>query len=639
MCVTAHERVGHAAEKVAENILEDVFTGPLDWSLAGVNNQVEPLPGCRIASGGVTLPRFNTNNRQLPTRHRGDCLLRKLAAATLAIPVLGFVYVTTFARCSVLVRVFALGLAIALMAGGLLVGLPSRGVSANAAPTYGPKPPSAQPNIVTGLGLGSAFRIEFSKPMDEASVAASLTVVPDVKLHTEWDAARQTLSLVPDPNWAPDTYYNVDVAGTARDRDGLSLGDATDTSFLTNPATAGKITASTVVGDAIAPTTTFLVTFTAPVKLAMVNTAFNITPLVSGTLTGDDPTDAGSQVFTFTPDQPLAMGSDYVVSFSAAAVADASGAPLASLVSLKASTQAVPSVVRFRPRDGSSGVDPGQDISVRFTTKMNETATTTAFSVTADGKSVTGKTYWAEDDTVLVLTPSAKLPAGAKVVATVSGAAASGGGLDIAAPASATFTVTKPSAAAKIPTPSVAKPSPSKIPTPSVAKPSPSKIPTPTGGLAVGSAQWQAAEHYYLQLMNCTRTGGWVVAGGLCRSSGPHTLPAARALVIDDGISTRVSRPFAKFMADRGILNHFANGTPGQRLAAAGYTSYHWAENIGSPSSVMNGMVAEEIFYQNEAPCACEHYKNLMNPEYDRVGIGVWVTNGRVRVVIDFYHP
>ena len=626
MCVTAHERVGHAAEKVAENILEDVFTGPLDWSLAGVNNQVEPLPGCRIASGGVTLPRFNTNNRQLPTRHRGDCLLRKLAAATLAIPVLGFVYVTTFARCSVLVRVFALGLAIALMAGGLLVGLPSRGVSANAAPTYGPKPPSAQPNIVTGLGLGSAFRIEFSKPMDEASVAASLTVVPDVKLHTEWDAARQTLSLVPDPNWAPDTYYNVDVAGTARDRDGLSLGDATDTSFLTNPATAGKITASTVVGDAIAPTTTFLVTFTAPVKLAMVNTAFNITPLVSGTLTGDDPTDAGSQVFTFTPDQPLAMGSDYVVSFSAAAVADASGAPLASLVSLKASTQAVPSVVRFRPRDGSSGVDPGQDISVRFTTKMNETATTTAFSVTADGKSVTGKTYWAEDDTVLVLTPSAKLPAGAKVVATVSGAAASGGGLDIAAPASATFTVTKPSAAAK-------------IPTPSVAKPSPSKIPTPTGGLAVGSAQWQAAEHYYLQLMNCTRTGGWVVAGGLCRSSGPHTLPAARALVIDDGISTRVSRTFAKFMADRGILNHFANGTPGQRLAAAGYTSYHWAENIGSPSSVMNGMVAEEIFYQNEAPCACEHYKNLMNPEYDRVGIGVWVSNGRVRVVIDFYHP
>lgn len=35
------DRLGHAAEKVAENILEDLFTGPLDWSLADVNYQVE----------------------------------------------------------------------------------------------------------------------------------------------------------------------------------------------------------------------------------------------------------------------------------------------------------------------------------------------------------------------------------------------------------------------------------------------------------------------------------------------------------------------------------------------------------------------------------------------------------------------
>jgi len=35
------DRLGHAAEKVAENILEDLFTGPLDWSLADVNYQVD----------------------------------------------------------------------------------------------------------------------------------------------------------------------------------------------------------------------------------------------------------------------------------------------------------------------------------------------------------------------------------------------------------------------------------------------------------------------------------------------------------------------------------------------------------------------------------------------------------------------
>jgi hypothetical protein len=28
-----------------------------------------------------------------------------------------------------------------------------------------------------------------------------------------------------------------------------------------------------------------------------------------------------------------------------------------------------------------------------------------------------------------------------------------------------------------------------------------------------------------------------------------------------------------------------------------------------------------------------------MNAKYDRVGIGVWVSSGRVRLVVDFYHP
>lgn len=35
------KRLGRAAEKVAENIIEDLFTGVLDWSLADMNHQVE----------------------------------------------------------------------------------------------------------------------------------------------------------------------------------------------------------------------------------------------------------------------------------------------------------------------------------------------------------------------------------------------------------------------------------------------------------------------------------------------------------------------------------------------------------------------------------------------------------------------
>ena len=51
-------------------------------------------------------------------------------------------------------------------------------------------------------------------------------------------------------------------------------------------------------------------------------------------------------------------------------------------------------------------------------------------------------------------------------------------------------------------------------------------------------------------------------------------------------------------------------------------------------------MLGTHLFYQTEKPCSgfC-HYANLMNPGYKRCGIGVWVYSGRIRLVIDFYHP
>jgi hypothetical protein len=52
-------------------------------------------------------------------------------------------------------------------------------------------------------------------------------------------------------------------------------------------------------------------------------------------------------------------------------------------------------------------------------------------------------------------------------------------------------------------------------------------------------------------------------------------------------------------------------------------------------------MIAIQVFFQSErswSPIG-GHYVNLMNPAYDRVGLGMWISSGRVRLVIDFYHP
>ena len=86
--------------------------------------------------------------------------------------------------------------------------------------------------------------------------------------------------------------------------------------------------------------------------------------------------------------------------------------------------------------------------------------------------------------------------------------------------------------------------------------------------------------------------------------------------------------------------SHFIGGNPGDRLRRAGYTSYRWAENLGCRSGNARGAVlGSHLFFQSEKSYNGGHYVNMMNSQYDRVGIGVWVSGGRVRLVVDFYHP
>jgi len=144
-------------------------------------------------------------------------------------------------------------------------------------------------------------------------------------------------------------------------------------------------------------------------------------------------------------------------------------------------------------------------------------------------------------------------------------------------------------------------------------------------------------ERYYLGLMNCTRTGGWVDSGGNCDKPGGRNVAA---LQLSSGISTKVSRPYAKLLATKNQCTHFIGGNPGDRLRRAGYSSYRWAENLGCRSgNAYDAVLGSHRFFQDEKSYLGGHYVNLMNAKYDRAGIGVWVSKGRVRLVVDFYHP
>jgi uncharacterized protein YkwD len=538
--------------------------------------------------------------------------LRKLAAALLAVPVVAVLYIPVLLRRSVAARI---GLAIGV---GGLVGLGALGLISPAGTTATKPLPPIVPltqtaftsTIAADQELAAPVDLAFSGPMDHRSVAASLDVSPRTAVRLAWDATGSRVTVSPATSWQPDTYYTITVRAGALGASGRPMAVPARAVFLTRHATVGRIGATTMAGDEVAVSTAFSLTFDRPVAIGAVRKALQIDPPVRGALDlAASP--AGTTTFVFTPSDVLATATSYTVALGP--LADTAGSPIAGVPALTFKTTAAPAVVRFRPKHGTSDVARGAVLSVRFSQPMDKRSTKSAFAVTADGKPVAGKVSFAEKNTVLVFRPTEPLPYGATVEMLVKNTARSAAGALIEEAQSVRMRVEQK------------------------ATPAAPRSISRSGGSSVGGGSWAAVESYYLKLMNCTRTGGWVTSSGSCSSPGGRSVAA---LWIDSGISSRVSRPYAKRLATSGACSHFVGGNPGDRLRAAGYSSYIWAENLGCRSgNPYSAVLGSHLFFQSERSYNGGHYVNLMNSKYDRVGIGVWVSGGRVRLVIDFYHP
>jgi len=561
--------------------------------------------------------------------------LRKLATAVLAVPVVTVVYAALLLRRSTLARGgFALGLSMAL-------GLVTFGVAAPAGGSARPPTPIVPVATARFTGVlrvdqppGGPVAIDFSGPMDVASVEGALTVDPPIEVGLAWSADRAHLVVTPAAGWDPATYYAVTIGRAARGADGAELAAPVRSAFVTRAATTARITvvgtagptggSDATAGSAVAPDAAIGLTFDRPVDIAAVRAAIRVSPAVAGTVAADGDQAEGerrtARTMRFVPAHRLAAGTTYTVAL-AGPITDLDGGQVAAPDPLTISVPPAPLVVRFRPLAGASAVAPGAAVSVRFTRAMDPRTTAAALAVTVNGARAAGTVRWAEGDTVLVFDPAADFPAGAKVAASVSVAARSADGIALPSTRTGTFTVEKPA------------PAPAARPA-RTATPTTTPIPKPTGSVA---GSWHAVELYYLSLMNCTRTGGWVTSSGACSSPGGRDVAP---LTLDAGISDRVSRPYAKLMVSRNVCSHFVDGNPGNRLSRAGYPSYRWAENIGCLSiDPYASMLSTHLFFQSEKSYGGGHYVNMMNPLYDRVGIGIWVSGGRLRLVIDFYHP
>lgn len=538
--------------------------------------------------------------------------MRKLGALLLAVPLVVAVYAASLVRRNASGRLLGAVPAMAIVALVAIASLhPAPSAAAPASGKPAPVSASLLDTVRTGHSLTAPFVVRFDAPMDAASVAAALRIQPDAAVSLSWDVQGTSLRVAPVGSWAPDTLYSITVDGNARSAAGAVLVSPVRALILTAAAGKGSVEATQSAGTQVRIDTAFSIHLDRSVPVDEVQSAIHTDPAAPGIVTaGDAPGD-----YVYTPVLPLQPGTTYRVWLEG--LVDADGVPFDAIPELTVATTKAPAVVRFRPLNGAGSVEPTATISVRFTERMDRATTAAAFHVQAAGKPVTGKTSWAEQDTVLVFVPSAALPYGATVTASVDVSATSRDGVALAGASTGTFTVK-------------AKPKPA--PKPAATQPI-----TRSGGSGAVSGTWKAVETYYLKLMNCTRTGGWVTSTGACSSPGGRDVAP---LWISSAISDKVSRPYAKLLVTQNICSHFVGGTPGDRLRRAGFTSYKWAENLGCLGGEPYWSVLHtHLYFQSEKSYNGGHYVNMMNPLYDRVGIGVWVYSGRVRLVIDFYHP
>ena len=563
--------------------------------------------------------------------------MRRLIAAVMAVPVLASLYLALVlshrrARRAGIGAAGAVGVMLVALIG---IGLASPATSVSLPPSQSSPLPQSQFQPIATYSDASAMARGNGATTPAAGTDATETAGVAAAAAANGVTApgpRSSTGTGPEAVPVSGGTATTTLAGQAQGRQGVPAGSPAAASVTIRQPTAVKLAPSHLVGNRMALTAGFLIQFDRSVSLAVARKAFTVKPAVKGTLKA---VPGSTTRFVFVPAAPLAPGARYTVSFAGNLV-DTQGQAIARPAPHAYLTIPSTNVVRFQPALKSTGNDPAAGISVRFSQPMDPTTTARAFSANIAGHKLVGTVTWAENHTVLVFKPAHTLLGGAGVGVRVTVAARSLAGAPLAKGISFTFKV-KAKAPTATTTRTTTKPTTGTASKPK-PKPSSSSGSPSTGGGSVGGGSWAAVESFYLTLMNCTRTGGWVQSDGSCSSPGGRDVAP---LWIDQGISDNVTRPYARLMATRDECSHFADGTPGDRLARAGYHSYQWAENMSCPQSMSPdaAMIYTQQYFQNEKSYNGGHYVNLMNPLYDRVGIGVWVANGLTEVVIDFYHP
>ncbi len=277
---------------------------------------------------------------------------------------------------------------------------PSAAPASKAAPAATPAPlPPAEPILPIVLSRrtdenGAGLRrpdivLHFNRAMDQASVAAALTVRPATSFTLSWANSGVDLHLAPERPLAPDTHLTFALARTARDLEGNALARAENWSYH-----ATDVVASIVTPDLPGPNAPIVMILNYDLQAWSVERAFSLTPAVPGRSVYDEQHD----VLTFTPSVTLTAGVDYTWRIDRP-LWDSADQPMQ--VDLSGRFETAP-LAQFTPTNGDSAAHLAQGVTMRFIEDVDPASVEAAFSITP---ATPGTLRW-DDPRTLVFTPT-----------------------------------------------------------------------------------------------------------------------------------------------------------------------------------------------------------------------------------------
>jgi uncharacterized protein YkwD len=487
-------------------------------------------------------------------------------------------------------------------------------------------------NIGVGVASTEAVVISFDEPMDPASVEASLVIQPAVDLQASWSTDHRTLTLRPSARWRTDRRYLLTVDASAKLAHGKALGEDKTLSFTTQTAPSvsefevrlvsdhaqpqvslrqpggaiaydiadGAVLGDTPLIDAPVDTlddasaqTGIRIAFTAPMNEADVQDRFSIQPAVRGTFSWRD------NQMTFTPRDRLKADTRYSVSLVGAH--DAAGNRVGGDVSFSFTTRADAELLRFTPERHATNVQAKQ-VVLRFSEPMNTTSTSNAIRVInlTTGHNVGGRLDWRDGGTELRYVFKSALPRGSLIEVSLGKASKDKDGNAVSI--SWTFrTRPAPAAATEQLTQSGIAPAP--------ARPGPA-APADMQQFALWQINQARADYGFAPLRL-------------------------------DGAVSAVASAHAWDMLNNGYFSH--TGRDGSTIAGrlrAGGVSFSWSgENICYYNGLgLRGTLewCHATFMSEPYPGIANHIGNILSPHYNRLGVGIATSGGKVIVVWDF---